>query len=302
MPGRRTFLPVAAGNRAIGRAIPPPSNLAFRHCGGGSQAARRRACGGALHDVIEGGPAAEFSGSATLFTAGIAARLQRPGSVVPQPARSLCAGSRECRAASGPGDLRGDLPRAGHPARHGRGIAGKGSGGGDRGGHPARADRLAPASTGGRNLGRAGFHPAPLVECVRERNSPACRAPPPPDGASHLSSPMRRRPRALPGPAGRWIFCAAAAANPIPGFSRLAMRRVVSLYLPTWPTDRIRRPGGTPPPDEPLVTVQIGRIPASDRRCRSQRPCARPAGGPDGGACAGAGAEAAYRRCRCRRG
>ena len=33
------------------------------------------------------------------------------------------------------------------------------------------------------------------------------------------------------------------------------MRRVVSLYLPTWPTDRIRRRGGAPPPDEPLVTV-----------------------------------------------
>ena len=33
------------------------------------------------------------------------------------------------------------------------------------------------------------------------------------------------------------------------------MRRVVSLYLPTWPTDRIRRRTGGPPPDEPLVTV-----------------------------------------------
>lgn len=34
------------------------------------------------------------------------------------------------------------------------------------------------------------------------------------------------------------------------------MRRVVSLYLPTWPTDRIRRRNGAPPPDEPLVTVR----------------------------------------------
>lgn len=34
------------------------------------------------------------------------------------------------------------------------------------------------------------------------------------------------------------------------------MRRVVSLYLPTWPTDRIRRHGGKPPSDEPLVTVE----------------------------------------------
>jgi len=34
------------------------------------------------------------------------------------------------------------------------------------------------------------------------------------------------------------------------------MRRVVSLYLPTWPTDRIRRRKGAPPQDEPLVTVR----------------------------------------------
>ncbi|MBZ6075128.1 DUF6504 family protein [Microvirga puerhi] len=33
------------------------------------------------------------------------------------------------------------------------------------------------------------------------------------------------------------------------------MRRVVSLYLPTWPTDRIRRKFGDPPRDKPLVTV-----------------------------------------------
>jgi protein ImuB len=33
------------------------------------------------------------------------------------------------------------------------------------------------------------------------------------------------------------------------------MRRVVSLFLPTWPTDRIRLASGGPPPGEPLVTV-----------------------------------------------
>ncbi len=35
------------------------------------------------------------------------------------------------------------------------------------------------------------------------------------------------------------------------------MRRVISLYLPTWPTDRIRRRFGGPPPDKPLVTVGV---------------------------------------------
>src|SRR5687767_15229532 len=35
-----------------------------------------------------------------------------------------------------------------------------------------------------------------------------------------------------------------------------AMRRVVSVFLPTWPTDRFRRRnGGEPPRDRPLVTA-----------------------------------------------
>src|SRR3954452_12410981 len=34
-----------------------------------------------------------------------------------------------------------------------------------------------------------------------------------------------------------------------------AMRRVVSLFLPTWPTDRLRRRPGGPGRDEPLVTA-----------------------------------------------
>jgi protein ImuB len=39
------------------------------------------------------------------------------------------------------------------------------------------------------------------------------------------------------------------------GLLRVVMRRVVSLFLPTWPTDRIRRQFNAPPMDEPLVTV-----------------------------------------------
>jgi len=35
------------------------------------------------------------------------------------------------------------------------------------------------------------------------------------------------------------------------------MRRVISIFLPTWPTDRLRRQPGAavPPPDKPLVTA-----------------------------------------------
>ena len=49
---------------------------------------------------------------------------------------------------------------------------------------------------------------------------------------------------AIPGLArARWQveLSAAAAPSRIPGFSRLAMPRVVSLFLPTFPTDRIAR-------------------------------------------------------------
>jgi protein ImuB len=42
------------------------------------------------------------------------------------------------------------------------------------------------------------------------------------------------------------------------------MSRVVSLYLPTWPTDRLRRQTGdaAPPPERPLVIAQTqARVP-----------------------------------------
>ena len=32
------------------------------------------------------------------------------------------------------------------------------------------------------------------------------------------------------------------------------MRRVISLWLPMWPTDRLRRARPDSPPDQPLVT------------------------------------------------
>lgn len=40
------------------------------------------------------------------------------------------------------------------------------------------------------------------------------------------------------------------------------MRRVVSLFLPNWPTDRHRRKNGKPPPDQPLIMA----LPAHGRR------------------------------------
>src|SRR5215469_13957607 len=53
-----------------------------------------------------------------------------------------------------------------------------------------------------------------------------------------------------------WSYCGRAAANRIPGFWRHAMRRVISLYLPHWPTDRLRRTSKEfAARDKPLVTA-----------------------------------------------
>src|SRR5690348_3722000 len=38
------------------------------------------------------------------------------------------------------------------------------------------------------------------------------------------------------------------------------MSRVVSLYLPTWPTDRLRRNMGAAAPDAALPLVQVGQM------------------------------------------
>src|SRR3954471_13710403 len=70
--------------------------------------------------------------------------------------------------------------------------------------------------------------------------------------------PRHRCPRpVLVAPAGGSNSSAAAGRSPGPGSWRRAMRRVVSLYLPSWPTDRVRRQSGrrAPPRDEPMITA-----------------------------------------------
>src|SRR5450759_1704944 len=60
------------------------------------------------------------------------------------------------------------------------------------------------------------------------------------------------------GSAGLSNCCASRAANRIHGSWRLAMRRVISVFLPRWPTDRLRRKNRTAPPrDKPLVLAAV---------------------------------------------
>src|SRR5688572_19851839 len=49
-------------------------------------------------------------------------------------------------------------------------------------------------------------------------------------------------------------WSAAAAPRLLLGMSRRVMRRVISVYLPTWPSDRLRRhQAESQQPDQPLV-------------------------------------------------
>jgi impB/mucB/samB family len=60
------------------------------------------------------------------------------------------------------------------------------------------------------------------------------------------------------GNGGSWICYAFAVANRFLAYWRHAMRRVISLYLPHWPTDRLRRASkDAPPRDKPLVTAMM---------------------------------------------
>jgi len=60
------------GDKRRRPTLPFTVNAIDRHLPGGGLAL------GSLHEVVEAGPAAEFAGAATLFTAGIAARLKGP--------------------------------------------------------------------------------------------------------------------------------------------------------------------------------------------------------------------------------
>ena len=67
---------------------------------------------------------------------------------------------------------------------------------------------------------------------------------------------MRRTSRASGGCAGAWNCCVAEAGGQVSGSWRHAMRRVVSVWLPHWPTDRLRRLAArSPEPPAPLVTA-----------------------------------------------
>ena len=253
---------------------------------------------GALHEVTEGGSAAEFSGAATLFTAGIAARLQGPVLWCLNRRDLFAPGLVQRRPPSGSGHLRGDLPRAGHSTHHGGGPAGEGSGGGrsarSRGSSLTASRRLqlaaeasgVPAFTLRRwwNVAEREATGLPSAASTRWRISPVVSHAPPAPGLSRFRWQVDLL-RCRGGEPHSWILEACDEKG------RLA--------LPADLADRPdQAPGGAPPPDEPLVTVQsegsrrlIGAVDHAAHALGLRR-------GANGRAWPGAGAGSPCRRCQ----
>ena len=248
----REWLERAETSPEQGKAVLPFGlEVIDRHLLGGGLALGR------LHECMEGGAETEYAAAATLFVAGIPARLKGPvlwclhgrdlfapalarvglhpdrviycetgndADVLPRDGRRL-ASRRACARSIGeviklPLNASRRLQLAAEQHRR------------HRAGHPPLAYARTACASRSAELRRrraGGFRHAP----ARTAASTGCRA-----------------------PAGRSNCCARAAATRIPGFWRLAMRRVISLFLPRWPTDRLRRKSNdAPPPDRPLVTA-----------------------------------------------
>ena len=197
---------------------------------------------GHLHEVIEGGAASQYAGLATLFVAGILARMQGPV--------LWCLRGRDLFAPA--------LARVGlHPDRvifcetwKDRDVLA-------RDGRRLRSAAASPASSvksrGFPSMPRAAFNSAPGESGVtalvirRWRNTTEKQTAGEPNAAATRwriapSSFARERVRWPAAPAlAAGSCCGSVVANRIHGFWRHAMRRVISLYLPHWPSDRLRR-------------------------------------------------------------
>ena len=104
---------------------------------------------------------------------------------------------------------------------------------------------------------RDGARAPPLAQHHGERFWPASRTPLRRAGGFHRSPSLADGLRWSAAPT---LACRAAALSRrrsrIHGFWRHAMRRVISLFLPRWPSDRLRRKSkDAPPRDKPLVTA-----------------------------------------------
>jgi len=212
---------------------------------------------GAMHELFAGGSAVEHGAAPALFAASVLAR--RAGPVLWIAARGDLYPPALARAGLDPARM--ILVRARHGAlrameeslRH-PGLAGVVCEHEGRLGLTAsRRLQLAAEAAGvlGFVLRRSQHFDDPALTApsaaATRCGSPAC--------------PRRRRcrmPRTCPASAARfggWSCCAAGAPRRPASLWSVRTRRVVSLFLPAWPTDRLRRHGHAAlPVAQPLVT------------------------------------------------
>ena len=205
---------------------------------------------GAVHEFSEEGPRGGYAACALLFAAGILARL--PGPVL------WCLHSRDLFAPA--------LARVGlHPDRIIFCETWK-----DAEILPAMEEGLRMRGLAGvvGELNRISLTPSRRLQLAAETSGvPALIIR---RSAEHLSesNAAMTRWRISPAPSAEtspsaWAvrsgvsnYCDAGAHRRIPGLWRHAMRRVVALFLPTFPTDQIRRRnGGAPARELPMVTA-----------------------------------------------
>ena len=217
---------------------------------------------GALHEVAGGGDDAVGGAAAALFAAGIVARLPGQVLLVHHPTGPVRPRTQPRRAQSRSGHLCRGRGREVFDGLFRRGSATWRTGRCRLRDVASDHDRLPDAfSSPPRRRGSSVWRSADGDERPRRPTS-ASRLPPPHGG---VSAPSRRLPclfPALAGRAGGSNSCAAAAPTRRISFWTLAMRRVVSLFLPNWSVDRLRRRlgAGAPPLDQPLIlTGRMGR-------------------------------------------
>ena len=232
---------------------------------------------GAVHELFAGGPAVEHGAAPALFVAAVLAR--RTGPVLWIMARRDLYSPALARAGLDPTRLvfiharRGALRAMEESLRH-PGLAGVVCE------HEGRLDLVASRrlQLAAEATGALGF----ILRRSPRFDDPALSAPSAAATRWRITAlPRLRRcpmPRTCPAWAGRsgsWSCCAAAAPRPPTSSWRVRMRGVVSLFLPTWPTDRLRRHSHAGlPADQPLVTrTHDGRrmvIAAADAAARVQ--------------------------------
>src|ERR1700743_170445 len=238
---------------------------------------------GALHEVAGGGTGAVDGAASALFAASLAARTQGPRLwCIPRPDlfapalfqaglaperviyleagddKTLLACCEEGLRHGGLGAVVGEVSRLSSPASRRLQLAAESAS--TLGVVVRRWSREQDAADFGQPTASTprwrGSPPSsyPLPPPLRDsprRPPPAGGSPPPPH------APCRRQ--ASAGPDGLSSSSAAGRASAWSLNWKPLMRRVVSLYLPTWPTDRLRRRLGKDAPPAEAPVVLIGR-------------------------------------------